>query len=80
MNSLRTDRIGGLVGNHGEEVFAVERAEETRFGTAMSVVYDACVDEGAQEGDAGTRGLANACDGFEALLIHDMYRSLGSQN
>ena len=39
--------IGGLVGDHGEEVFALERAEEAGFGTAMSVVYDACVDEGA---------------------------------
>ena len=54
VNALGTDGIdGGLVVDDGEEVFALEGAEEAGFCAAVAVVDDACVDEGAEEGDAG---------------------------
>ncbi len=44
--------IGDLIGDDGEEIFALHGAAEAGFGAAVAVVDDAGVDEGAEEGEA----------------------------
>ena len=46
---------GALVRDDGEEIGALDRAEEARFRAAVPVVYDAGVDEGGEEGDAAVQ-------------------------
>lgn len=50
--------IGDLIGDDGEEIFALHGAAEAGFGAAVAVVDDAGVDEGAEEGEEQDQRLS----------------------
>ena len=50
-NLMTTDGTGFLIRYHREEIFALDRTEETRFCPAVSMIYDDGVDGGGEEGD-----------------------------